>query len=123
MQASGPSEDILSDQLEALVRRHRQLGAEMAELKAERDALETSINDQVEVGWKITVDGVPASKRAPNRAFDMVTAVSLLGPEAKQACVVTSFDQKLVRDAAKEAGILDDCMIPRLDAAAILKLA
>jgi hypothetical protein len=105
------------------VRRHRQLGAELAELKAERDALELSINDQVQVGWQLSVDGVLASKRAGNRSFDMVTAISLLDAEVKKSCVVTSFDSKLVREAAKSAGVLDDCMLPALDKAPVLKLA
>lgn len=113
----------LSEQaVEALVRRHRELGGQIAELKGEQDSIKATIDFNVEVGWKLSVDGVVALKREPNRTFDLVTAVALLNPEAKQACVTTAFDPKLVRFAIEEAGLIDECMVVPVDRAAVLKL-
>lgn len=114
--------DLDEAAVEALVRRHRELGGRIAELKGEQDAIKTTIDSTVPVGWKLSVDGVVAHKREPNRSFDLVTAVALLDPATKASCVTTSFDPKLVRFAVEEAGLIDECMIVPTDRAAVLKL-
>lgn len=117
-----PSMELSDEALEALVRRHRELGSQIAELKGEQDEIKTRIDDGVAVGWSLNVDGVKASKREPNRSFDMVTAVTLLSPEAKEACIQRSFDPKAVRDAVEKAGLLDECMVSDLAKSAVVKI-
>lgn len=121
MEESGVAE--LSEQaVEALVRRHRELGGRIAELRDEQDAVKATIDANVQVGWKLAVDGVVALKREPNRSFDLVTAVGLLDAATKANCVVTSFDAKLVRTAVEDRGLLDECMLVSADRAPVLKL-
>lgn len=114
--------ELTEQAVEALVRRHRELSGRIAELKGEQDSIKATIDASVEVGWKLSVDGVVALKREPNRTFDLVTAVALLSPEAKAACVTTAFDPKLVRFAVEEAGLIDECMVVSADRAAVLKI-
>lgn len=114
--------DLTDDAVEALVRRFRDLAGRIAELKGEQDVIKATIDEGVGLGWKLSVDGVVAQKRPANRIFDMVTAVGLLAPEVKAACVTTSFDTKLVRTAVEELGLIDECMILPPDRPAVLKL-
>ena len=108
--------------LEALVRRHRDLGSQIAELKGEQEDIKLSIDAAVPLGWSLNVDGVPAHKRGGNRSFDLVTAISLLKPEAKEACIKTGYDAQKVRAAVEEQGDLDACMLENPDKPAVLRL-
>ncbi len=72
--------------IEALVRRYRELGSAVAELKGEQEEIKTQIMSMVDVGWKDQIDGVAVHVRAPNRSFDLITAVSLLSPEDRERC-------------------------------------
>lgn len=108
--------------LEALVRRHRQLGAQIAEIKGEQDDIKTQIDQNTVVGWKLSVDGVTAHKRPGNRVFDQVTAISLLDAETKESCVRTGYDAAALRRAADKAGILDACMIELATSNPVIKL-
>lgn len=113
---------MTEDQLSALIRRHRELGGEVAEIQAEMTSIKEQIEGDTEVGWKLTVDGITASKRAPNRNFDLVSAVALLPAEMKMACVTTSYDAKKVRAAVEALGLIDSVMVDRDDAPAVVKL-
>ena len=110
------------EQLEALIRRHRQLLAEAAELTAEAKEIKDAIDDAIEVGWQLTVDGLTASKRDGNRAFDVTVAVTSLPKDVREACVVTRYDADLLRAAVKEAGLLESCMQPKPGTKPVLKL-
>lgn len=108
--------------LEALVRRYRMLGSQMAELRGEMDQIKTMVDQTVPVGWSLSVDGVPAHKREGNRSFDVVIAVSLLDDATKAECVKTGYDQARVRAAIDAAGKLDECMVSPTDRAPVIKL-
>ncbi len=108
--------------IEALVRRYRELGSAIAELKGEQDEIKTQVESLVPVGWKDQIDGVNVHRRAPNRTFDLITAISLLSPDDRDRCKVLKFDEKLVRASAESAGIIDECMISKADAAPVIKL-
>jgi hypothetical protein len=115
--------DLDEAALEALVRHHRNLGSQIAELKGEQESIKTTIDAAVPLGWSLNVDGVPAHKRGGNRSFDMVTAISMLKPEAKEACIKTGYDAAKVRAAIEDQGDLEACMLQDLSRAAVLKLS
>lgn len=112
-------------QLSALVRRHRELGAEVAGLTEERKAIQEQVAKLTQPGWKLVVDGVSASHREANRTFSLALALQHLPTEAKAACVDKQprFDPKLIREAVEAAGLLEECM--EIDAArsSVVKLA
>lgn len=110
------------DKLDGLVRRYREIGSVIEELRAEQTEIKAMVNDMVEVGWKSNVDGQPVHKRLPNRAFCPITAVGLLDDEQRKACVVTRYDDKALRAAVDGLGKLEDCMILKDSAEAVLKL-
>lgn len=112
----------MSEQIEGLVRRYRELGSAIAELKGEQEEIKKLVDGLVDVGWKDQIDGVAVHKRAPNRAFDLITAVSLLSPEERERCKVLRFDEKLVRASIESAGLIDQAMIAKSDAAPVIKI-
>lgn len=107
---------------ESLIRRYRALGADKAEIDGEMAEIKNQLDAITDVGWKLTVDGLTASKRMPNRVFDPSIAVTLLDAETKQLCVTTSYDPKKLRQAVEALGLIDDAMTDRPDAATVLKL-
>lgn len=104
------------------MRRYRELGAEKATIDGEMTEIKNQIDADVEVGFKMNIDGLAVSKRSPNRSFDTLLAVSLLDSDTKQSCVVTSYDAKKLRAAIEEQGLLEQAMVPSLGNA-VLKLA
>lgn len=112
-----------NEQVEALVRRYRQIGADIAGLKAEQDEIKAMVNDLVQVGWKGKIDGIDVHKREPNRVYCPITAVSLLTAAEKKQCVVTRYDDKLVRAIIKGNGKEDECMLPNEKSDPVLKIS
>lgn len=108
--------------LEALVRRYRELGSAIAELAGEQAEIKEQVKNIVDVGWKAQIDGVAVHLRAPNRSFDLATAIGLLDEETKKSCVVTRYDPALVRAAVETAGLIEDAMLEKEDAVPVLKL-
>lgn len=117
-----PAETLPDEAVIALIRRHRQLAAEVSHLQGEMAQIKDTIDAAVPVGWKLEVDGVPAAKRAGNREFCKITAISLLSEEQKTACKAMVYVDKLIRIAVTDAGMLDQCMIERPDSKPVLKL-
>lgn len=115
--------ELSEEALTALVRHYRTLGSQIAELTAEQKVIQQRVDAAVPDGWKLTVDGATASKRSGNRKFDVITAVGLLGEEAKARCVQTSYTERLVRNEVEAINRLDECMLDRPDAPAIVKLS
>lgn len=100
-----------TDLITVLVRRYRALGAELAPMEAERAAIKARIEKLVEPGWACEVDGVPAKMTDGRRVFSPEIAVTLMSPELKNSCIVTTLDPKLIRAVATEQGIVDQCML------------
>lgn len=113
---------MTDEQIEGLIRRHRQLVADAAELKGEADEIKRAVDSATEVGWKFTVDGITASKREANRSFDVSVAVTLLDADERAACVVTRYDAELLRAAIKEKNLLETCMAPKPNVEPVVKL-
>lgn len=110
------------EQINALVRRYREIGATVDELKAEQADIKAAVGDLVEVGWSGAIDGQPVHKREANRQFCPITAVGFLSAEQKNSVKETRYNEKLVRALVKEMGKEDDCMIARPDAEPVIKL-
>lgn len=112
-------------QLSALVRRHRELGAEVAGLTEERKAIQEMVSQLTQPGWKLVVDGVSATHREANRTFSLARALEVLPSEAKAACVdkMPRFDNAKIREAVEEAGLLDLCMEVDPSRSSVVKLA
>lgn len=115
-------ETLSEQQIEALIRRHRQLGASVAELSGEMTAIKQKIDESVPIGWKFTVDGVTSSKREANREFDLVLAFAEMTNEEREACKVLRLDPKLVREAIVAKGKLEACMSRKPEAQPVTKL-
>lgn len=114
---------LSDDTITALTRRYRALAADVAALQDEMTTIKARIDDAVEVGFKLDVDGVPVAKRAGNREFCKITAISLLSPEQKEACKATVYVDKTIRKTVEDAGLLAQCMIEKPDAKPQLKLS
>lgn len=69
------------------------------------------------------IDGLTASKRAPNRSFDTLLAIGFLDDTEKAACKVTQYDPKKIRAFVVAKGKLDDCMRDDLEALPVVKLS
>lgn len=112
-------------QLEALIRRHRELGAEVAALTEERKAIQAQVSGLTKPGWKMVVDGVAASHREANRAYSEVVALTVLDADAKKRCVdkLPRFDPKLVRAEVEAAGKLEECMVVDPEKSSVVKLS
>lgn len=111
--------------VEGLIRRHRVLGADLAEIKGEMDGIKNHIDDLTEIGWSTTIDGLTSSKRAGNRSFSSALALMILNehaPEKKPLCVVTRYDDRLLRQVVEDLGLIDDAMVSKEDAAPVLRL-
>lgn len=112
----------MSEQIEGLVRRYRELGSAIAELKGEQEEIKRQVDDLVDIGWKDQIDGVAVHKRAPNRSFCPITAASLLSADDRKLCVVSRFDEKMLRAKIESAGLIEDCMISPSSALPVIKL-
>lgn len=99
-----------SDQLVALVRRHRELQATKLEVEAEQARIKDLIDASVEEGWALEVDGVVATKRRGNRRFSRILAVELLNPTQRERCIVERYDDALLRSELEVIGVLDFAM-------------
>jgi hypothetical protein len=110
------------DKIDQLVRRYREIGSVIEELRAEQSEIKAMVNDMVDIGWKSNVDGQPVHKRLPNRSFCAVTATGLLTAEQRKNCVVTRYDEKMLRAAVDSLGKLEECMLLKADSEAVLKL-
>lgn len=100
-----------TEQVEALTRRARLIAADIAEAKAELDAILDKISDLVPVGWSDVVDGKPVVKRGPNRKFDTKVALSLFTAAEQKSCIERMVNEKKVREIAADKGITEDCMV------------
>lgn len=109
-------------QLEAIVRRYRELNSMVAEFQGEMQELKQQFEEATTVGFKLTVDGKSASHRPPNRSFSLVAAMGVLTPDQKRACIVTQYDDKKIRAKVEAAGLLEECMLIKEDAAPIVSL-
>ncbi len=114
--------EISEEAIFAMVRRYRELGSAIAELREEQEEIKEAVSAAVPVGWKTSVDGVAAHRRAPNRSFDHVIAASILSPEDRAKCVVQRYDEKLLRAMVESLGKLDECMQANPLAAPVVKL-
>lgn len=112
-------------QLSALVRRHRELGAELAGLTEERKAIQDQVSGLTRPGWKLVVDGVAATHRDANRTFSLALALQVLPTETKASCVDKQprFDAKLIREAVEAAGLLEECMEVDVAKSTVVKLS
>lgn len=97
-------------QIEALVRRARQISGEIKELQETKTAIESKIDSLVDVGWKADIDGVQATKRLGNRSFSVPLALARMTAEQKLECVTTNLNAKKVREWADSEGITEECM-------------
>lgn len=113
----------MSDQVENLVRRYREIDAVILEMKAEQAEIKAQVDALVEIGWASQIDGQPVHKRLPNRQFCQVTAVSLLDSEQRKQCVVTRYDDTMLRAMLKTLDKLDEAMIAKPDATPVLKIS
>lgn len=113
---------LTDEQITALIRRHRTLGGEMAEIQAEMISIKEQVDSEVGFGWKLTVDGLTASKREANREFDKVLAFGELTPEELALCKVERYDDKLIREMIEKKGALEACMTRKPDAKPVTKL-
>lgn len=111
-----------NERIDALVRRYREIGATVEELRAEQAEIKLAVDALVTVGWKGSIDGQPVHKRNPNRSFCPITAVGLLAPEQLNNCKVIRYDEKMLRAAVDSLGKLEDCMLLKADALPVLKL-
>lgn len=111
------------DLVSALVRRGRLLAAEMKSMSEEHKKIIARLDELVPVGWKLDVDGIPASKRTGNRSFSPALAISHFTAEEKAACVKTVVDPKEVRSIAEARNLVEACMVEPDGDKAILKLA
>lgn len=101
-------------QLEALVRRARSVSAEIKAGSEELKALMARIDELTEVGWKMDIDGVPASKRRGNRSFSASAAYDSLTPEERLTVLRTGrslVDDKLVRALVESKGTVEQFMV------------
>lgn len=98
-------------QLEALVRRARVIAAEIRELTETKKAIEDKIDSLVEVGWKVEIDGIPASKKTGNRTFSEALALAKMTAEQKQNCIETIVSKKAIRAIADSKGWTEECMV------------
>ena len=118
-----PEPKLTDEQLQGLIRRYRELDVEAKALAQEAKSIKEQIADDVAVGWSMTVDGITASKRAPNREFSLALGVAILPADVRAACKVTKFDDKLVREQLKKLGIEDDAMQDKPEANPVVKLS
>jgi predicted kinase len=111
--------------IQILIREAREIKAEMAEKKAQYDALVERIQAELKPGDFVVVDGVTCSVREGNRKWDLATALSLLPTDVKMKCIVTTprLDEKLVRQATDALNLTDAAMVRPDDAKPVLDLA
>lgn len=113
----------MSDQVESLVRRYREIDAVVLEMKAEQAEIKSQVDALVDVGWATQIDGQPVHKRLPNRTFCQVTAVTLLDAEQRKQCQVKRYDDTMLRAMLKTLDKLDEAMIAKADASPVLKIS
>jgi hypothetical protein len=104
--------DQINTEAAAIVRRYRQLGAQMAELAEERTALQSRFRALVPVGYALDVDGKAASKTEPARSFDLSTAVEVARVIGLPVRYVEVADAADLKDRLRAIGKLDDAMLP-----------
>lgn len=102
---------MTEDTLVAMVRRYRQLGNAEAEIRAEMNSIKSLIENSVEEGWSMEIDGVPAAKRKGNRKFSKDAALELLTESEKLDCLVTVYHDGKVREMVEAKDLLDAAMI------------
>jgi hypothetical protein len=100
------------DQVMYLVRTGRKLSADKKAIDEELKLITEKIDALVPVGWELVVDGVPAAKRGPNRAFSKILALAKLNADEKKACIASGYDEKKIRALAEAKGVLEECMEP-----------
>lgn len=105
------SGQVIDDEIEAIVRLYRRLGEQVAQLTQERQDLAERFSALVPLGYRIEVDGAPATKMPANRAFHLDTGLELarvLGLHVREHLVVDVVDLKA---RLKAAGRIDDAML------------
>lgn len=107
----------------AQVRRYRALDSQIAELKEEQANIQALVDEAVDSGWKLDVDGQTASKRPGNRTFDPVLSLSHLTAEEKKSAIKTAYDEKVLRALVTAKGVVDSCMVDRPDSKPVIKLS
>lgn len=98
------------EQVEALVRRRRVVAAEVAELNEQIKDIDIKIESLVPEDWSVTIDGVPAKMKQPNRKFNSKLAIAQFTDEQKKACIERMVNDKKVREIADELDITESCM-------------
>lgn len=104
-------EEARTYQIEALVRRARALRAEQTSIAETIKAIEAKLDSLTEVGWKVVIDDIPASKKPGNRTFSMELAIAKMTPEEKLSCVSTGINASTVREIADAKGWTEACML------------
>lgn len=99
------------DRLAALVRLGRQLDAEIRDLGERKRAVIKALDEVTDVGWKLVVDGVPASKKLGNRTFSPALALERFTVEEKLSVISTGIDFAAVRALADNLGFTEECMV------------
>ena len=97
---------------EAIVRLYRDIGARIAELGEEREALRKQFEVLVPVGAGVFVDDKLASVAPPSRSFDLATALVIANAAGIAVRQVLTPDVADLRDRLKAVGKLDDAMLP-----------
>lgn len=100
------------EEVTTVVRRYRELGAVIADLIQQQTDLKARFASLVPAGFNIEIDGKPAFKRAPNRRFDLATAVSIAHANSIPVAVVEVVDEKDLKARLDAADFLDAAMLP-----------
>lgn len=109
---SAPPETTTQDEVTAIVRLYRDLGASIEQIEEQRKALRQRFADLVPLGFVANVDGKMVTKAAPSRTFDLDTALRVAGVVGIAVRQVLTPDVSDLRDRLKAVGRLDEAMVP-----------
>ena len=100
---------------EALVRRGRQIAAQMKSDAEEIKKILARLDELTPPGWELNVDGIPARKKPGNRSFSPEMAMARFSTEEIESCKAEGLDMKKVRELAEAKGLIEACMAPPKD--------
>lgn len=107
---------------EALIKRGRELAAEIKSQGEELKQIVSRLDDLTPVGWTLVVDGIPAKKKPGNREFNPELAVARFTPVELEQCKAEGIDPKKVRELAEAKGLVEACMVEAPIEAAKIRL-